>query len=677
MPTNRLHTVRYFLAQGPHYHFLYLRYKITRLARRLVTPRYDATLLPRPRSPAEFFFKAEDAPKIVAGLSSRTRRATLQEADRICDLEFSFRGFDTVRFDDEIDWHSAPAGNVDWRWDLNRHAWFETLGRAWHYTGERKYANTFSTCLSHWIDSNPVGPDGVNWSAPFEVAFRINSWTWAWHLFADCPHIPDKVRISFLETIGLHCDFLAANIERHARNNHLLLEAKSLLFGAVCFPQFEKAARWRRLAKRLLFREVRSQIYRDGVHNELSTHYHRVVAGELLELLILLRRNDDDLPADVEKSIRRMAEFECVVTRPDGTLPLFGDSTQEDTYARFPAAAAAPFWFSHFPGVVAGWRRHWESIAWRLPHADPNGLVESSIESRGFPQGGYYVLRTAPEARRSMYMLIDCGPFGSPTDPHHGHADALSFEAFALGRPWIVDSGVYSTHTEWRWRKYFRGTCSHNTVVVDGQDQSRLIDSRRADRLANSRCLKWNPDPSSEAPNFLGAHDGYRRLKPQVAHYRGVWFCHDAFWVICDLVDGAGQRTVESFLHSMPDVRIDQLGANTFDLADETDRVRVAVVSNASLTGDVISGSEDPVQGWHSENSGVLQPAPAIRLSAEAALPMLVCTLIAPDFDGSFDRDSVMIEVGDMEAARHAAISVRVGDEARELPFEIPRDLSK
>lgn len=42
-------------------------------------------------------------------------------------------------------------------------------------------------------------------------------------------------------------------------------------------------------------------------------------------------------------------------------------------------------------------------------------------------------------------------------------------------KQFLVDPGTYSYHTQKIWRDYFRGTAAHNTMRVDGLDQS-LID---------------------------------------------------------------------------------------------------------------------------------------------------------------------------------------------------------
>ncbi|MEQ8661996.1 MAG: heparinase II/III-family protein, partial [Gammaproteobacteria bacterium] len=94
-----------------------------------------------------------------------------------------------------------------------------------------------------------------------------------------------------------------------------------------------------------------------------------------------------------------------------------------------------------------------------------------------FPAAGYYVLRSGWRAeglpyQQASHVVFDCGPVGRG---NHGHLDALSFEYFAGGQALVVDPGrcTYDESGEQNWRVRFRGTAAHNTVEVDGRDQTR------------------------------------------------------------------------------------------------------------------------------------------------------------------------------------------------------------
>ena len=646
---NKLNVIRHFISKGPGYHLLYLRWKLLRISQRIFPFSYrsggqstgseNGQPLHR-QDPKAFFFTNDLIDEIVSTIPEDCCRTCIENADRLCDLEFSFRQARPVRFDGEIDWLYAPDGNKDWRWDLNRHAYFETLGFAFRYTGDEKYATAFVAQLESWLRANPPRIDGPNWSSAFEVGFRINSWIWAFFLFRDAACVSEATLTRLLNGIEAHCQFLSVNLELHARNNHLLLEAKALLLAAMLFPQFKQASKWEKRTRHILYREIRQQVHNDGMHGELSTHYHRVISGELLELLVLHRINNIGLPDDIQTLIRKMVEYEIGYTRPDHTIPLLGDSSQQDTYLRFSAAKAGP-WLFDLPHRGFARSEPDEATVWRLARIsapDVQVSTENDASSQAYPVGGAYLMRCGGERSGAMYLNIDCGPFGLSRDPHHGHADALSIDLFARGRSWIVDSGVYSTHADWPWRKYFRGTQSHNTVVVDGLDQSVLLDSRRVMRTATASCSRWITSPAIDY--FEGSHDGYERLAEPITHRRNIWFVRNSYWLILDSLTGSGEHTFESLFHFQDDLNV-QLEADSCHavIRDRaTGCLTVDSKASAKLTAAVVVGQTSPVQGWRSENSGQKSPAATLIYRAETVSPLYICTVIVPSADNEENK---------------------------------------
>jgi hypothetical protein len=253
---------RHFALKGPIYHFHYLSWHARRLWQILVPPDYAVETKPnepmsvqylRARPLPCFLFNTEDIPTIVERVPIELRKKTIAEAERLCQREFSFRNIPPVVFEHEIDWNYEAEGNTDWRWDLNRHGYFQTLGYAYNYTGNHKYADSFSEILNDWLDANPPDIRGRNWSSSFEVAFRINAWILAFFLFRHSKQLNELSLQRLIDGILTHCRFLNQNLEHHVRNNHLLLESKSLLLAAIMFPEFDEAPKWQQRASKILF----------------------------------------------------------------------------------------------------------------------------------------------------------------------------------------------------------------------------------------------------------------------------------------------------------------------------------------------------------------------------------------------------------------------------------------
>jgi uncharacterized heparinase superfamily protein len=580
-----------------------------------------------------FFFNMQDIADLISLIPNEQKLATIRAADEVCQRRFTFRGVGPVSFESEVDWSFRPQGNIDWMWDLNRHAYFETLGRAYHYTAAEKYAQAFSDLLADWLAKNPAGLTQPNWSSVFEVGFRLNTWIWGFYYFRSAAAFTDQTGQAGLAGLLSHGRYLEANLERHVPNNHLLLEAKALAFLGLLFPEFKASQGWGQRGLAILFEQLKRQVCTDGVHGERATHYHRVIASEVLELLHLMRLNGWTIPPEVMDIFSRMVEFELWVTKPDGFIPLLNDSALADTYLRFSATGGGaalldrPDWQALAPPLDEATR--WLLGATAGPAGQKTTAEPTGLPSRAFPEGGFYVMRagTGPQA---PYLVFDCGPFGYKPLPSHGHADALSLELYAFGRTMLVDPGVYSTGLGRDWRNFFRGSRAHNTVVVDDQDQSLLLDTRRVYRPAQATLRQWF---SHDQFDFVdGSHSGYRRLPQPVQHRRQILFVKPDYWLVVDLLTGPGQHCFDLYFHLMPNTQ-PQLDPQSLALRSdgpEQAGLIIAPLANPSWQAELIRGATEPIQGWVSFFSGEKEAAPTLRYRQTGPTPRQFCTVLHP-----------------------------------------------
>lgn len=597
----------------------------------------------RKRIAPKFHFTPADFPAINALIDPKTRQATIVAADNVTNFTFEFRGDPPVTFTDGIDWQHSPRQNIDWRWDLNRHAYFQTLGLAYAYSGDERYARTFKTILLDWLSQNPPGLSQPNWQSVFEVGYRVNPWLWAWHLFVDSPTFDDETRLAFLTGLVQHGLYLADHIERHVPNNHLLLEAKSLALLGHFLPEFSAATRWRKLGETYLLQEVMAQICPDGVHGERSTHYHRVISAELLEWLVWLQNNNHYIPPALQDRFCAMVQFEIWVTRPDGVIPLLSDAALEDTYLRFTGAAGGAMWLNR-PDLFELAPPPDEATIWLLGAARSRPFVTRPrknlpIPSHIFKKGGYALLRSGT-GRQADYLAFDCGPFGYKPLPNHGHADALSFELYASGHPWLIDPGIYSTSMGQDWRNFFRGTRAHNTAVIDEQDQSLLMDTRRVYRPAETTLGHTINHPIFD---FIQAsHNGYQRLPQPVTHQRGIFFMKQCkkinmprYWLVFDYFTGQGNHTIDLYFHLSPTVTATTTPATgtAHLLAPDETVLLIVPEMMAGWRLDTFRGETDPIQGWVSSVSGYKEPADTLRYRSETEVPTQFITLLYPSAD--------------------------------------------
>lgn len=234
-----------------------------------------------------------------------------------------------------------------------------------------------------------------------------------------------------------------------------------------------------------------------------------------------------------------------------------------------------------------------------------------------YREGGYAVL-----GDEHVRLVFDAGPLGYPSIAAHGHADALSFCLGLDGAWWLVDPGTYAYHSEAEWRDYFRGTSAHNTLVVNGLNQSRIggnflwLEKARAVLEATGR----KRDGTQWA---RGSHDGYQALG--VKHQRELRYESSTKSVrIDDLVrcDRPAEVVhVSAFLHFAPDVELTGNGSH-WTATKRNSKCRLEIDLDSQLDWQVVTGQNNPIQGWYSAMIGVKVPAPVLVGTHEGQLPV-------------------------------------------------------
>lgn len=161
-----------------------------------------------------------------------------------------------------------------------------------------------------------------------EVAIRACNWIWAWWAFKDDPEWTEAFDNKFLKSIWQHGWYIENNLEDKGgiRTNHYLSDIVGLLFIGIMFPHFKDAERWKKFGVQELIRCMEEMVYPDGVSFENSTAYHRLVLELFTYSAILCKRNDIVLPAPFWQRLEKMFEFIMYCMRPDGLMPMIGDS---------------------------------------------------------------------------------------------------------------------------------------------------------------------------------------------------------------------------------------------------------------------------------------------------------------------------------------------------------------
>jgi hypothetical protein len=629
------------------------------------TPLETSGLLDRFRKvgPGRFFAGATDAavPALLAQDSSANREQAVATAEQVCRGRFDLLAYRGLSFGDPLDWELDPisgrrAPSVHWSrldpldsqsvgdskvvWELNRHQWMVDLGRAYRFTGEERYAETFVRLASEWMRANPPGV-GLNWTSSLEVALRLISWCWALFLFRDSRAFTEEFFMQMVRGLHVHARHVAKYLSYYfSPNTHLTGEALGLFYAGVVFPELPGARRWRRIGARILIDEVERQILPDGVYFEQSTYYQRYTVETYLHFLILSARNDLVVPDVVRERTQRALDFLLALGRHDGSMPQIGDA---DGGSLLPlghrTADGLRHLFSTASVIFARGDYAWAASGlgpetlWLLGEpalrtfAALDRTAPTTSASRAFSDGGYAVMRSGWEGRDHC-LVFDVGPLGCSVSGGHGHADLLSVEFSAFGERCLIDPGMYCYTADAVWRDFFRSTEAHSTVVVDGEPQAVPAGPFAWRDRPSARLRRWVSTPSLDLAD--ADHNGYRRLADPVTHRRRVVFVKPRYWLVIDDLEGAARHRVDLRFQFAPmHVTADtELWARAVSTAGPGLWLRAFAATR--LERKVVEGGIDPIQGWIAPDYGVRLPAPVLVYSAVGPLPLRVVTLLFP-----------------------------------------------
>lgn len=438
------------------------------------------------------------------------------------------------------------VGGAKWVWELNRHAHLITLAKAFFLSNDEEYALEVRRQLISWIGVNSPYT-GINWTSPIEAALRLMSWSWVMAFMHSAHAFDADLFRAVNRAVFQQAQFILQHLSTHSSaNNHLIGEATGLIVCGVSFPWFEESDQWIETGRAILIREAQRQFHPDGVGAEQAFAYQQFVLEMYLSAGLLLQRQGNPFPGETTERLERACLFLRAVADADGSLPDIGD---RDDGRAFPLDGTSgpcplPTLLNLAAAVLGQDDLHWptvtfdETLFWltgnQAAPATPGSLHFPERTSQAFPWGGYYVLR----GPHHSILTFDCGPLGYLAMAAHGHADALSITLRAHGQPLLIDPGTYAYHEAPAWRAYFRGTRAHNTVTVDGSDQSRVGGPFMWTKHARAKCHRW---VSAAGHDYVdGSHDGYASIG--VTHRRRLIYLRPNQWVIVDDLTGKGDH---------------------------------------------------------------------------------------------------------------------------------------
>ena len=581
---------------------------------------------------------AEAAPGAVSGL--------LERAAALLEGRVRLFGYDEVQLDDPPDYTRDPftgrrwpdahgklldyrrAGGIDpkWIWDLNRCQDLPLLCVAWHLTGERRFADTASRRLLHWLRTSHPGR-GIAWSNGFEAGLRGTSFALTLDALRGSGVIePDDASL-VLRGLWQHARWaLRDHSFGSSANNHLIGEAAGLVAMGLLAPEVAESETWVNRGLAWLELEADRQILPDGAGAEQAFAYHLFVCDLFALVASLLEARGRELPPAIRAALQRSAGAVTLQVCRGEPDPAYGDDdngraflfdAEEARTARGVAATLACAVGDGAAAQLAGSADFPAALLFGSAGLERFHPADGQAPADGvLPNAGVVVLR-----RDGVRTLFDVGPLGYLGIAAHGHADALSVAISDGPNELIADPGTGTYFGDPELRHGFRSTRAHATVAVDAGDQA-----------VYAGAFLWLRHPTSSLQHVdldagwaIGETDAWRGLADPVRHRRAVLVLSNGTVLVYDRLDARrSHRYAQSWpLH--PSLELRERSPSVFEAFADG---RSSLLASFAGAGPVVV-THDRNGRW-SRTLERIEPASTLRAELEQSGRGELVSLLVP-----------------------------------------------
>jgi len=571
-------------------------------------------------------------------LDDNQKKALINRAKSIGENRFQQFGSNWVQYE-TIDWYCDPNEGLRWPkehsstlllklahygdiklvWELGRFTWVLDLVRAWLVSGNDSHIDTMFRLIDDFIDNNPlyVGP---HWTSEQEVAIRALMLIYILEVLSHDQCLNEQRLLTIhtlLEFHGIYLDKDLDYAEIAIRNNHLIYGAVGLYAISSALVWHKDSDRWHKRSRIILKEAAEEQWFPDGGYVQPSHNYHRSAwHGMLWARMIALELCEKDLITSIDRNLEGSLQlFASQMDSTSGRLPNWGPndgaligSWTECNYTDYRPLVQTLSLISR--GTKAFPTGPWDEEAyWFIGHSALECDVEPICVDPNvhFNYQGLYVSRHSP----SDFLVMRSGNFLSR---YGQQADQLHVDIWSGGRNIAIDAGSYNYNRSLSVHNWFRGTLSHNTVIVGEVDQ--MIPHR------TFKYLNWVKGFSKQInlnnySSIVGVHQGYTRLEGKWCHARVLIYIGssllilDRVWPLKSIAESTKLR-----LHWQFDLEIMSLreDAGVVNISCDHNRL-LFLCSKDSANFSTIRGSEEPLDGWISRYYNTKSAVQAINYS--------------------------------------------------------------
>jgi heparan-sulfate lyase len=482
-----------------------------------------------------------------------------------------------------IDWvkdaweNGGTISDNEWYFQFHRLTWWGPLSVAYAISKNEAYFLEWRYELVDYAQDNfPFISGSTPWFVRrgMENYSRTQQFTKVLPHFVGSNHFDLKTLQYYLYSLHYQAEYIRTVYSQDG--NHLLGELSEVFRNGINFPEFKNSSDWIKDALTMLPERMEANVYPDGMNTELVFSYHGMYVSLFSSAWMLFNEYGygDSLPDFFYPRLKKMAEIAAYHVFPDFSMVQYGD----------------------------GWKNNDATWLFRRPVNDfaPNLPWLSFMKTRGtsgtppdrlsaaFPMSGFYTFRSEWNSN-AIFMPIKNAGGGQ----WHSQIDNGTFDLYAYGRNFMIDSGAYVYGSdEGQYidlRNWFRSTKAHQTLTLDYQNINLV-----------PKHVFWQD--SERLTTLVFENQSYGNL----LHRRTVLFVDNKYFLVYDEASGQAEGEVRAHFNLVPCEYV-------FNESEYTVKTQFASGANLTIKGfpqeDQLDMSME--EGWISYDYLVREERPA------------------------------------------------------------------
>ncbi len=498
------------------------------------------------------------------GAESRGR--TVEAAEQILRGEFALPGDISRTIHLPFDSRDIDKGPPGWQLFQARLVAPRMLLAAYRITGREEFFIMARDVILGWalFERRAFLPKGLLWN-DHAIAERVLALAEFWTLYRHHQTYDAKTARSIFITVARAGQLLADPTHFTVSTNHGVMQNLALWHLSLAFPSLPEAARYSQLAFERLSEQLPFYINTEGFVLEHSADYHKAGVQFVSMAFRYMSLQGIQVPSEWRKKYEKAQEIYAELRRPDGSLPMFGDTGRSA--------------FREGPLVTVSSNDGRYGLLSQKSDWSP-GRARSL-----YPVAGYSVwwdgLKSWPVLKDLTQTVIAWSYFPGQA---HKHADDMSVLLWAKGQSWWTNVGY------WPYGELGRAEAES----WNGSNAPHMVgESAFSDRKTKMLGQGW--------VDGLNVVDLERRGPRGYVARRQVLHITNTLWVVIDHTSGAAADRTETLWTTAHEVQVKEgMLSGSYDLTSKTSDSVLTKFIFTSHGASIKSfrGSDTPFAGW-------------------------------------------------------------------------------